>query len=350
MKAGPGIIVLVTCTAVVLGFLCAGSLFMLRGVNPFVAIGKILGGSFGSIYGIKETIAKSIPLILCSVGLTAAFRARFWNIGAEGQLLAGAIGATFVALNSGNMPAFLVIPVMFVVGAICGALWGSIAAVLKVRLGINEVISTLMLNYIIAECVQYLVYGPWKGATQYGFPYTDNFPCAATLHVIPGSRIHILTLVISCVAAALVWFVISRTTMGFAVRMSGESPDAAKYAGIRTGRVTIGVVALSGALAGLAGVGEVAGIHHHLSYPWSISSGYGFTAIIAAWLARLNPVLAILSSFFLSGILVGGDTIQTALNLPAAVVNVFNGSILFFLIGSEFFISFRVVLKRRAFE
>mgnify|MGYP000890517529 FL=1 len=333
------------CAAIGFGFVLAGCLFALGGVNPLTAIARIIMGSFGSLYGLKETLTKSIPLILCSSGLILAFRARFWNIGAEGQLLAGAVGATFIALRSDGIPGSLVIPAMFVAGAVCGAFWAWIPGILRFRLGVNEVISTLMLNYIIAEFVQYLVYGPWKGSQQFGFPYTDNFHADAVLTTFPGSRIHLVTLGIALICAALVWMVMHHTTFGFSVRAAGESSGAARYAGIHAGRVTVAAVAIGGAMAGLAGVGEVAGIHHHLSYPWSISSGYGYTAIIAAWLARLNPLTAILSSIFLSGILVGGDTIQTAMNLPAATVNVFNGAILFSLIGSEFFMSYRIRIQ-----
>lgn len=335
------------CAAIGFGFMLAGLLFALGGVNPLTAIVRIILGSFGSLYGLKETLTKAIPLILCSTGLILAFRTRFWNIGAEGQLLAGAIGATFIALRSDGIPGSLVIPLMFLAGAICGAFWAWIPGILRFRLGVNEVISTLMLNYIIAEFVQYLVYGPWKGRQQFGFPYTDNFGPEAVLRAWPGSRIHLATLGLALIGAVLLWVVMHHTTFGFSVRAAGESSGAARYAGIHAGRVTVAAVAIGGAMAGLAGVGEVAGIHHHLSYPWAISSGYGFTAIIAAWLARLNPLTAILSSVFLSGILVGGDTIQTAMNLPSATVNVFNGAILFSLIGSEFFVSYRVRIQQK---
>jgi simple sugar transport system permease protein len=204
-----------------------------------------------------------------------------------------------------------------------------------------------MLNYVAAEIVQLLVVGPWKGETQFGFPYTDDFPNSAVLPLIPGSRIHTFTLCVAVLAAILLYFIIQRTKFGYEVRVIGDNPDAARYAGIGFLKTLVITMAISGGVAGMAGVGEVAGIHHHLSYPYTISAGYGFTAIIVAWLARLNPLLVIVSGLFFAGIKVGGDAIQISLSLPAATVEVFNGVILFFLIAGEFFMNNKLVITRR---
>ena len=328
------------------GLLAISLIFVVFGVNPFYALAKIFSGSFGSLYGIKETITKAIPLILIGSGLALAFRAKFWNIGAESQLLMGAIFGTWVGLNWGpHLPPAVIVPLMFLAGFIGGAIWGLIPAVLKIKFSINEVISTLMMNYICNEFMMLLIVGPWRGKTKFGFPYTDDLPASATLSLIPGSRIHYATLVIAIITVIVLGILIYKTRFGYEVRVIGENPEAAKYSGIDFLKTTIIIMIISGGVAGLAGVGEAAGIHHYLSYPASISSGYGFTAIIVAWLAKLNPFFVILSAFFFAGILVGGDAIQISLGLPAATVHIFNGTLLVFLIMGDFFLKNRVTLQ-----
>jgi simple sugar transport system permease protein len=245
------------------------------------------------------------------------------------------------------MPAAALVPLMFLAAFVGGAVWGIIPAVLKVRFGVNEVISTLMLNYVAAELLTLLIVGPWKGATQQGFPYTDDLQGAAVLPLIGVTRIHYPTLIVAVAAALLLFVLVRSTRFGYELRVAGENPEAARYAGIDFLRVTVILMVLSGGLAGLAGAGEAAGVHHHLTYPSVISAGYGFTAIIVAWLAKLNPAASILSAFFFAGILVGGDAIQISLGLPAATVQVFNGVLLFFLIMGDYFLTNRVRLVRR---
>jgi simple sugar transport system permease protein len=306
--------------AILLGSLVAGLIaisvvFALNGVNPAVAVFSIFRGSFGSLYGVKESITKAIPLMLIGSGLALAYKAKFWNIGAESQLLAGAVAATWVGLNWGpGLPAIVLVPLMFIAAFVGGALWGTVPAVLKIRFGINEVISTLMLNYIAFEFVKYLVVGPWKGATKGGYPYTDDLPDAGILPHLPLSRISPVLLVIAVAGALLLGWLVYRSRFGYEV-------------------------------AGIAGAGELMSIHHYLSYPESLSAGYGFTAIIVAWLARLNPAYTIVSAIFFAGIIVGGDAIQISMGMPAATVDVFNGMILVFLIMGDFFISHRVRIR-----
>ena len=327
------------------GLVAIGIIFLICGVNPFYAISKIFMGSFGSLYGFKETITKAIPLILVGCGLTLAFRGKFWNIGAEGQLLMGAIFSGWVGLNLGpHLPSVLIIPLMFLAGFLGGGLWGVIPAFLKVKFAINEVISTLMLNYICAEFLTMLIVGPWKGTAKFGFPGTNDFPESAILGVISGSRIHYVTLILALAVALILALVVYKTRFGYEVRVIGENPDAGKYAGIDFFKTSLILMAVSGGVAGLAGVGEVAGIHHYLTYPASISSGYGFTAIIVAWLAKLNPLYAVVSGIFFAGILVGGDAIQISLGLPAATVQIVNGTLLVCLIMGDFFLKNQVRL------
>ena len=328
------------------GLAAISIVFLLAGANPVHAIIEIFQGSFGSAYGIQETITKAIPLVLIGTGLTLAFRAKFWNIGAEGQLLMGAVFSTWVGLNFGEtLPPYAIVPLMFLAGFIGGGLWGIIPAILKIKYSINEVISTLMLNYICAEFLTMLIVGPWKGKTRFGFPGTDNLPDAATLGVIGYSRIHYATLVLALICALVLWVVVYKTRFGYEARVVGENPDAGKYAGIDFFKTTLVLMAISGGLAGLAGVGEVAGIHHYLGYPAAISSGYGFTAIIVAWLAKLNPLYAIVSGLFFAGILVGGDAIQISLGLPAATVEIVNGILLIFLIMGDYFLHHKIKIR-----
>lgn len=332
--------------SLVAALLVISIIFLIAGVNPIFAITEIFSGSFGSVYGLKETITKAIPLILIGTGLTLAFRAKFWNIGAEGQLLMGAIFATWTALTFGEtLPSYVIVPLIFTAGFIGGALWGIIPAILKIKYSINEVISTLMLNYICAEFLTMLIVGPWKGKQRFGFPGTDNFPDSAILGIIPGSRIHYATLILAIICAIVLCVVIYKTRFGYEARVVGENPDAGKYAGINFLRTSLILMAVSGGLAGVAGVGEIAGIHHYLGYPGSVSSGYGFTAIIVAWLAKLNPIYTVISGIFLAGILVGGDAIQISLGLPAATVEIVNGTLLIFLIMGDYFLNNKITIQ-----
>jgi len=331
--------------ALLLAMLTIAVIFYLLGVNPVVAFQRIFRGGFGSRFGLQETVTKSIPLILCGVGLTLAFKGRMYNIGAEGQLLVGAVCATGVQRFFSGWPAYLMLPAMFLAGFLGGALWAAIPALLKARFRMDEVLTSLMLVYVASEGVKYLVYGPWRGTDTRGFPITDEFPVAAHIPSLVGSRIHYPTLLLAILFAVLIYLLLTRTKLGYEIRVTGENPAAAHYAGMDYQKVALLVMVISGGLAGLAGMGEVAGIHYRLRPPEAISPGYGFTAIIVAWLARLNPLAAILSAFLFGGLLVGGDAIQIALNLPAATVQIFNGVILFFVIAAELFNQYKLRLE-----
>jgi nucleoside ABC transporter membrane protein len=302
--------------------LVAAIILWSQGVNPWYAYARIFTGAFGSFYGWSETLTKAIPLMLCGLGLAVAFRSSFWNIGAEGQLLLGATAATGVALFV-PVAGSLVLPLMILAGFLAGAAWGLLPAIFKGKLGANEVITTLMMNYIAIELVKYLVTGPWKGAKQFGFPYTDRFPSAAQLPILEGTRVHYSTLIIGIALAILLYVILRRTKLGYKIRVIGDNPHAAQYAGISYTRTILAVMIISGGLAGIAGVGEVAGVRHLLTTPEQISQGYGFTAIIVAWIAMRKPLAVIASSIFMGGLLVGGDVFQTSLGLPFQTINIF---------------------------
>jgi general nucleoside transport system permease protein len=338
--------ILVPILSLVLALIMGGIMLALAGANPFTTYRAMLEGAFGSRYAVSETFVKAIPLMLTGLGVSIAFRMLFWNIGAEGQLAMGAFAAAGVALFvSDKVPAWSVLPLVMLAGFAAGAAWGFIPAALKARLGVNEIITTLMMNYIAILWIQYLFYGPWKDPRGFGFPGTAEFPEAAWLPRFFGTRVH-LGLVIAIVAAFIIWLVLSRTKWGYEIRVIGENRNAARYAGISTSRNIIFVMLLSAGLAGLAGMAEVAGISHRLQQ--GITVGYGYTAIIVAWLAKLNPWAVLLVSVLMAGLLVGGDQIQISMGLPASVALVLQGIILFLVLGGEILTQYRLKVDRSA--
>ena len=340
------VVLLVSLGAIVAAIVVTGFVFLAYGVNPFSAYATIAERTLFNARGFSEVVRKSIPLLLAGVGLVLAFRAQFWNIGAEGQILAGAVGASGVALFV-PLPAPLVIPAMFLAGFVAGALWGFLPAILKIRLGVNEIITTLMMNYIALYIVRWLINGPWKGESVVGFSYSDMFDRVAWLPTIGTTRLHWPTLVLGLLLAAFIAFLIMRMRLGFEIRMMGESPAAARYAGVNFFSTTLILVFLSAGAAGLAGVGEVAGIHHRLIEPNSISLGFGYTAIIVALLARGSPLAAILTALFLGWVFASGDIMKVALRLPFQITGVINGLVLLFIICSEPLLRYRLVRAPR---
>jgi simple sugar transport system permease protein len=334
----------VSVLSVVLALIVIGFIFFAYGIPPFKAYADIFVKTLGSSYGISEIIRKGIPLLLCGVGLLIVFRTSFWNIGAEGQLLMGAVAATWVALFS-KAPDPLLIPLIFVFGFLGGVVWGFIPTLLRSKFQIPEVITTLMMNYVALYIVLYLVHGPWKGASMRGFAYTDKFPDSAWLPYVGTTRIHWPTLLLALVLVGVVWLILNRSRLGYELKVISQSPKAGRYAGISYFKTIFWVMFISGGAAGLAGAGEVAGIHHLLRHPNQISLGYGYMAILVAWLARGNAIATILTSLLMATIFVAGDTIQLSFGLPSQIVNVVTGLILFFLILSEGILSYRVSWK-----
>lgn len=325
----------------VLGALVLGALLLLAsGHDPLAVYGAMFGGAFGSGNGLAETLVKTIPLLLTGLGVSIAFRMLLWNIGAEGQLHLGAIAATGTALYLvPGAPALVIIPAMVLAGAIGGALWALIPGVLKAYFKVNEIITSLLLNYVAILFSEYLVYGPWKNPQGFGFPGTAPLPDAAWLPRIAPTRVH-LGLLFGLIAAALLFVILRRTWWGYEIRVIGENERAARYAGIDIVRNILLVMALSGALAGIAGMSEVAGVAHQLQR--DLSPGYGYTAIIVAWLAKLNPWAIVVVSFLFAGLLVGGDQLQISMGLPAAIAPMLQGTILFFLLGGEVLARYRI--------
>lgn len=327
----------VSLAAILIALFIAGSIFYAYGTAPWVAYGTMLKGTITDWKGWAEVLRRTIPLLLVGVGLTLAFRAQFFNIGAEGQILMGAILGGGVALFVPVPPALSLI-VMFIAGAIGGGLWALLAAWLRSRLGVNEILSTLMLNYVAQYLLIYLIAGPWKGKNVRGFIYSDEFAAYQQLPTVGQTLVHWPTLLLGIALAIGLQILLSRTILGFELRVVGENPGAARYAGISISRIVIIMALITGGAAGLAGVGEIAGIHHRLLEPAQISLGYGFTAVIVAWLARGNPALCLVTAPMMGIILAGGDLLKISLNMPFRIVDVFSGVMLMTLIASEIFI------------
>jgi ABC-type uncharacterized transport system permease subunit len=332
---------LVSILSIVLALLFGGLLLALAGQNPLIVYRAMLAGALGDWNGVAETLVKTTPLLLAGLGVAVAFRMQLWNIGAEGQLYWGAILATGMALFViPSAPGWLMVPAMIVAALIGGGLWGLIPGALRAWFGASEIISSLMLNYVAILFSEYLVHGPWRDPQAYGFPGTPPLPDAAWLPHWGTTRVH-LGLLFGLAAALALWLVLRRTRWGYEIGVMGENPRAALYAGMPTKRNILLVMALSGALAGLAGMSEVAGIGHQLQR--NLSPGYGYAAIIVAWLARLHPFGAILVAFLLAALTVGGDQLQMSLGLPSAIAPMLQGTILFFLLGGDTLTRYRLV-------
>ena len=333
--------ILVPIASIVAALVVGGAIMLFAGENPLSVYREMFDGAFGSNYRRSETLVKMIPLLLTGLGVAVAFRMQLWNIGAEGQFYFGAVFATWVALYGfADSGAWIVIPAMMVGGMLGGALWGGIPGVLRGYLGVNETITSLMLNYVAILFASWLVHGPWRNPDGFGFPGTEIFAAATYLPTWGTTRVH-LGLVFGLVAAVILSFVLQRTRWGYEISIAGNSERVAKYAGMATGRNMVIVMLVSGGLAGLAGMSELAGIGHSLQR--ELSPGYGYTAIIVAWLGRLNPFGIILVAFLLAGLLVGGEQIQLSLGLPSAIAPMLQGIILFFLLGGDLLTRYRIV-------
>jgi ABC-type uncharacterized transport system permease subunit len=335
---------LVPILSLFLGLCFAGIFFAATGKNPVAVYALMFEGAFGSAYGLSETVVKAIPLLLTGLAVSIAFRMQLWNIGAEGQFYMGAFGATWMAMAFPDWPAYLLLPAMFGMGALMGGLWGLLPAIPRAFFKVNETISTLLLNYIAILWVDYLVYGPWKDPQGFNFPITAQFTAGAILPTLGKTRIH-LGLLVGLGIAVIFQIILKYTKWGYEIRVCGESPKAAAYAGMNYARNILLVMFISGGIAGIAGMTEVSAITQRLQH--GISPGYGFTAIIIAWLARLNPWAIVVVSFLLGGLLVGGFSIQTS-GFPAATVSMLQGAILFFVLGGEILGRYR--LKRKGKE
>jgi len=330
----------------------AVALMVVVGMLVFSALGKDPVEGFRVFFlnpvrdlnAITELLLKATPLMLIAVGLAVGFRANVWNIGAEGQFLMGAVAATGVALAFQSSESRLILPAMVVAGAIGGALWAALPALLKTKFNANEILTSLMLVYIAQLTVSWLVFGPWKDPAGFNFPQTEMFSDAALLPIlIEGTRLN-FAFVIALGVLVVGYVFMQRSFAGFKMRVAGESEAAARYAGFSAvGMIWVGLLA-GGAAAGIAGMAEVAGPAGQLTDKLSI--GYGFAAIIVAFVGRLNPIGIFFASLLMALLYIGGEQAQQYLSLPSSISKVFQGMLLFFLLGSDVFIQYR--LRRTA--
>ena len=341
--------VAISIGAFIVALIIGGILISFAGGNPFASYAHIARASFGNIGVLSDTIVKATPIMLTALACSVAFRMKLWNIGAEGQFIMGAWGASAIVLApvlSPDSPRWLFLPVMAVAGLAMGAAWGFIPGYLKAKLNVNEIITTLMMNYIAISWANFWVFAVW---TEGGFQMSPKFPVAAwlprladyasSIPLFRGLTTH-AGLLLGIGAAVVVWFITYRSRWGYEIRLIGDNPRAAKYAGINIARNTIYVMMLSGALAGLGGMSEVAGVVHRLQTA-PIAAGYGFTGIIVAWLAKLNPFAIVLVSILFGGIILAGREIQ-----PSGVPRMIQGIILVCLIASDFLLRYRVRIVR----
>jgi simple sugar transport system permease protein len=333
--------------AVVLALLFCAVLLQVLGTDALSVFKTIVTGSFGSFFGIRDTIEKSIPLMLCGLGVAIAFKMRIWNIGAEGQFTMGAFAATWVALYWDFLPGPLVIPVMCIVAFAFGAFWGVLCTLPSALWRVNEIITTLLMNYVAILFVNYFVFGPWKDPDGNNFPVTAFFGDAALLPKLFGSAQVSFGIVFGIVIAVILYFVMNRTTFGYEIAAIGESRRAAAYAGIDIKRNIVLVMLIGGGICGLAGLNEVSGVMERM-LP-NIGGGYGYTAIIIAYLSRFNPIVIVLVSLLFGGLLSGAQSLQL-LSFPSQVVTLIQGIVLFFFLASEFFsrYKFTLIKKERA--
>jgi len=339
----------VSVGAIIIALILGGILISFAGGNPFASYAHIVRASFGDIGVLSDTIVKATPIILTALACSVAFRMKLWNIGAEGQFIMGAWGASAIVLTpvlAAETSRWLFIPVMAMAGMAMGAVWGYIPGYLKAKFNVNEIISTLMLNYVAISWANFWVFGVW---TEGGFQMSPKFPetawlprlseYASSIPFFRGLTTH-AGLFLGIIAAVILWFIVYRSRWGYEIRLIGDNPNAAKYAGINIVRNTIWVMMLSGALAGLGGMSEVAGVIHRLQTA-PIAAGYGFTGIIVAWLAKLNPLVIILVSILFGALILAGREIQ-----PSGVPKMIQGIILVCLIASDFLLRYRVRLVR----
>ena len=344
-----GLGVLTTLGAVAVALVISAVLIWVRGGDPIHAYAHIVRSSLGSVGVLSDTLVKATPLIFTGLACSVAFRMRLWNIGAEGQLMMGAWGASAIVLAGWlpeGSPSFVYLPRMMLAGIGMGALWAGIAGWLRAKLNVNEIITTLMMVYIATKWVQFWVFGPWSDG---GFQMSPRFPREAWLPRLTdhsdivsdfaGLTVH-LGFLLAIVAAGLVWFLLNRTRKGYEIRLIGDNPRAARYAGINIGRTIILVMVISGALAGLAGASVISGVVHRLQD--NFSPGYGFTGIIVAFLARFNPIGVIFAAIAFGALILAGREIQ-----PTGIPAMIQGIVLFCVIASDVFLRYRVRLVRR---
>ena len=341
---------LVAAVSVVVALLLGAVFLLLAGFSPFVVYAEMFRAAFTSYYGITDSLAVAIPIILTGLAAAVAFKMRLYNIGAEGQLYVGAILATWAALAlAPGLPAPVAVTIVLVFGALGGAVWVLVPALARAYLGTSEIITTLLLNFVALYLMRYLIYGSasfWRDPASTNFPQGKPIPEETYLPVFGLTRIH-LGLAVAVLAAVLLWVLLTRTRFGYDVRVVGDSSSAARYAGIPIARTVVVVMLISGALAGLAGAGEVSGIARTLD-PNGLAVNFGYTGIIVAALARSNPLAVVAIAVLFGGLQNAGTALQSipgGAGVPVEVSYMLQGLILLCALAGELFVLYRLRLR-----
>jgi general nucleoside transport system permease protein len=319
-------------------------LFSALGKDPVRGLQVFFWDPIKTPYALSELMVKATPLLIIALGLAVCFRSNVWNIGAEGQFVIGAVTASGVALMADSQTGSWIIAAVLVAGVAGGMFWAAITAWLRDRFNANEILVSLMLVYVAIQLLNFLVYGPWKDPQGYNFPQTKTFEAVTQMpRLMDGSRITI-GLILALVGAGAVWVFLFRTYAGFAQTVGGLAPAAARYAGFSSRRALWTALLISGGAAGLAGALEVAGPIGQLT-PY-VPAGYGFAAIIVAFVGRLHPVGMVFSAILMSMFYIGGELAQSRMGLPKSITGVFQGLLLFTLLACDTLIAYRVVWKK----
>lgn len=336
--------------AVLATMIAGGLMFAALGKDPIEAIRTIfwdpLFGEF-SFYYRPQLLVKGAPLVLIAIGLSLGFKAGIWNIGAEGQYIVGAICGAGTGLAFYPMESWIIFPLMILAGAIGGMLWAMIPAILKVKFGTNEILVSLMLVYVAEQLLASMALGLLKNPEGFGFPGSRNLQQYASAHnadIIEGSGMH-WGVAFAFIAVIFAYILLNRHMLGYAIRLTGEAPRAARFAGINPARLILFCLGASGALAGLAGLFEVSGPAGQISIDFN--TGYGFTAIIVAFLGRLHPVGILLAGLLMALTYIGGEIAQGSLGLPGAAIQMFQGMLLFFLLAVDVLTNYRLRFSKK---
>lgn len=334
--------VLLRLEAIFLALLAGGFFILALGHNPLAVYWTILSGALRSEMAIQATVKIAIPLLIASLGVTLAFKMRFWNIGAEGQIIMGGIFASYFALFHAGWNHWLLIVVMFLAGALGGGLWGLIPAWFKTRFDTNETLFTLMLNYIALNVIVFLREGPWRDPGSQGYAKIARFDKNAALDKVLGIQ---FGWIIALLLLAFVWIYLKRSKQGYEISVVGESQETARYAGMSVKKVVLRTMFLSGAVCGIGGMVQAAG--SDVTLTTAVAGGVGFTAIIVAWLAQLNPPSIFIVTLLFSILEKGSGMIDTAFGLSSDCSDVLQGILLFFILGCELFVRYKFVFRGR---
>ncbi len=332
--------------AISLTLISGAILFAVLGQPPGHALYTFFVSPLTDLYGWSELGVKVAPLLLCALGLTLCYRAKVWNIGAEGQFIIGGLGGGYLALQFGETESAWVLPMVMIFGSFCGMAWAGIAALLKTRFNCNEVLTTIMLNYIALNWLLYSVHGPLKDPAGFNFPESALFSASATLPPLLEDYRVSVSLAFALILLAVIWTLLSRTMIGFQISVLGEDAKAAHFAGFREHRLIWLVLLMCGALAGLAGVAEVSGQIGQLT-PY-ISPGYGYSAIIVVFLGRMHPLGILFGSMLLGLTFLGGEMVQMEMSMPRSITGLFQGMLLFYLLACDLFIGYRIKRQHSA--